>query len=192
MIKLEKICVFCGTKSGNVPIYEEVARKLGLLLAQNKLELVYGAGGTGVMRAVAEGTKQGGGHVTGMTIKHLFDIERPDLMAGNMDELKIYQRMFTRKVAMTKASDAFCVLPGGLGTMDEMFELMVLKQLGIMNKPIVVLNVANFFNDLKSLLDQLIREGFVKPQHAETITFVSTVEEVIPTIRKELEKISCQ
>lgn len=192
MINLKKVCVFCGTKTGNTPIYEETARKLGLLLAQNQLELVYGAGGTGVMKAVAEGTKMGGGRVTGITIQHLFDIERPDLMKSNMDELKVYQRMFARKVAMTEVSDAFCVLPGGLGTMDEMFELMVLKQLGIMNKPIIVLNINDFFSDLKALLHQLIRDGFVKPHHAETITFVSHVEDVIPTIRAELEKIACQ
>ncbi len=192
MKNLKKVCVFCGTKAGNDPIYEETACKLGTLLAQNDLELVYGAGGTGVMKAVAQGTKTGGGRVTGITIQHLFDIERPDLMQSNMDELKVYQRMFARKVAMTEASDAFCVLPGGLGTMDEMFELMVLKQLGIMNKPIIVLNVNDFFCGLKALLDQLISAGFVRPEHAKTITFVSNVEDVIPTIRAELEKIACQ
>lgn len=189
MITLKKVCVFCGTKSGNKIEYEEKARQLGFDIARNELELVFGAGGTGIMKAVAEGAKTGGGRVTGVTIQHLFDIEHPTLRKSNMDELKVYQRMFTRKVAMTVTSDAFCVLPGGLGTMDELFELMALKQLGLLNKPIIILDIDDFFHGLKSLLHQLIRDGFVKPKHVQTITFVQKVEDVIPTIRKELKKL---
>lgn len=188
MSNLKKLCVFCGTRDGNTPIYVDTARKLGALLAKNNIELVYGAGGTGVMRAVAEGCKSAGGHVTGMTIQQLFDIERPDLMENQLDDLQVYEKLFARKVAMTRASDAFCVLPGGLGTMDELFELMVLKQLGLLDKPIVILNVNYFYDNLKSLLHQFVRDGFTKLQHTETVTFVKDIGEIIPTIETQLEK----
>ncbi len=192
MKHLKKLCVFCGTRPGNTPIYEETARELGAKMAHNHIELIYGAGGTGVMKAVAEGCKMAGGRVTGMTIQKLFDIERPDLMKNKLDDLKVYEKLFARKVAMTSVSDAFCVLPGGLGTLDELFELMVLKQLEILNKPIVILNINDFFDGLKFLLHQFIRDGFIKPHHAETIIFVKTVDDVLKTVETELQKITCQ
>ena len=159
MKQLEKICVFCGSKSGKDPIYTQAAFKLGTILGQKKIQLIYGAGGTGVMHAVAEGCKQAGGSLQGVTIDRLFSMEQPDLSEG---EVKIFHHMFTRKVSMTKDADAFVVLPGGLGTMDELFELMTLKQLGIVKAPLVVLNINFFFDGLRSFVHQFIRDGFVE------------------------------
>ena len=187
-MELKKLCVFCGGKNGNSVEYEENARKLGRLIAQNNIELIYGAGGTGLMGAVANACKENGGRVVGITISHLFEIERPDLMTDTIDEVHVYQKMFARKFAMTSAAQAFCVLPGGIGTVDELVELMVLKQLGLFNKPIIVLNIANFFDPFRQVIHHMIDQGFLKPEHINLVTRVDSVEDVLPTIEKELKK----
>ena len=186
MGKIKTVCVFCGSKPGNNPKFEEKARILGEILGKNDIDLVYGAGGTGIMKAVAEGAKKYGSHITGMTIDHLFNVERPDLFQEDIDNLQIFHRMFARKVAMTSASDAFVVLPGGLGTMDELFELMVLKQLNLLHKPLIILNIEGFFDPLKDFLCHLQKTGFLLPAHAKTVTFTTDVHKVIPLIEKEI------
>ncbi len=187
-MNLKKICVFCGGKTGNSPDYKQAAEELGKQIALNNIELIFGAGGTGLMGAVATSCKENGGHVVGMTISHLFNIERPDLMKDTIDEIQVYQKMFARKFAMTSAAEAFCVLPGGIGTVDELVELMVLKQLGLFEKPIVVLNINGFFNPFKDIVQHMIDEGFMKPEHLNLVTTVDSVQEVLPTIEKELKK----
>ena len=187
-MNLKKLCVFCGGKNGNQPEYEENAKKLGELIAQNNIELIYGAGGTGLMGAVANACKENGGRVVGMTISHLFEIERPDLMTDTIDEVHVYQKMFARKFAMTSAAQAFCVLPGGIGTVDELVELMVLKQLGLFNKPIVVLNISDFFAPFRRALIHMVDQGFLKPEHLNLVTRVDKVEDVLPAIEEELKK----
>lgn len=187
MQKLEKICVFCGSKSGKDPIYTQTAFKLGSILGQNNIQLIYGAGGTGVMHAVAEGCKQAGGQVLGVTIDRLFNIEKPDL--ADEDEIQVFHHMFTRKVAMTKMADAFVVLPGGLGTMDELFELMTLRQLGIVKAPIIVLNINFFFDGLLTFIRQFIRDGFVNMAHKDLVQFIENVEDVLPTIKAQYEQL---
>lgn len=187
-MNLKKICVFCGGKKGTLPIYEQQAIELGRLIATNGIELIYGAGGTGLMGAVANSCKENGGHVIGMTISHLFEIERPDLMKDTIDEVQVYQKMFARKFAMTSAAEAFCVLPGGIGTVDELVELMVLKQLGLFDKPIVVLNIAGFFNPFKDVIQHMVEQGFLNPDHAELVTTVDKAEDVLPAIEEQLKK----
>ncbi|MBP5161233.1 MAG: TIGR00730 family Rossman fold protein [Alphaproteobacteria bacterium] len=186
MKKLEKICVFCGSKSGKDPVYTQAAFQLGTILAQNNIQLIYGAGGTGVMHAVADGCKQAGGQVLGVTIDRLFKIEKPDL--SDEDEVQVFHHMFTRKVAMTKMADAFVVLPGGLGTMDELFELMTLKQLGVVQSPLIVLNINFFFDGLRAFIHQFIRDGFVNMAHEDLVQFVENVEDILPTIEKQFQK----
>ena len=186
---VKRICVFCGAKSGLTPVYEETGFKLGQLMAQKGIELVYGAGGVGVMGAVASGVKSAGGKVTGMTLERLFERERPDLADMDIDTLKVFSHLFTRKVAMTKTADAFCVLPGGFGTMDELFELLVLRQLGIIDKPIVVLNINYFYDNLQALIHQLIRDEFVSRQNIHLLGFVDKVEDILPEIERQLKEI---
>lgn len=186
--EIKRICVFCGAKSGLSPVYEMSGFKLGQLMAQNGIELVYGAGGVGVMGAVASGIKNGGGKITGMTLERLFERERPDLTDMDIDTLKVFSHMFTRKVAMTKAADAFCILPGGFGTMDELFELLVLRQLGIIDKPIVVLNINYFYDNLQALIHQLIRDEFVSKENDALLGFVNKVEDILPEIERQLKE----
>ena len=189
MKEIERICVFCGSKSGDNPAFEENARLFGEILGKNNIELVYGAGGTGIMKAVAESAKKSGARVTGMTIEPLFNIERPDLFQEDMDNLQIFHRLFARKVAMTAASDAFVVLPGGLGTMDELFELMVLKQLNLLHKPIIILNIDGFFNPLRALITHLQETGFVRPEHTKVAIITNDVNQIIPLIEEEIKQI---
>ena len=186
--EIKKICVFCGAKSGLTPIYEETGFKFGQLMAERGIELVYGAGGVGVMGAVALGIKSVGGKVTGMTLERLFERERPDLADMDIDTLKVFSHMFTRKVAMTKAADAFCILPGGFGTMDELFELLVLRQLGIIDKPIVVLNINYFYDNLQALIHQLMRDEFVSKENDSLLGFVNKVEDILPEIERQLKE----
>lgn len=188
-MQLKNICVFCGGKEGKDPAFKEAATELGRLIAKNKIKLIFGAGGTGLMGAVASSCKQHGGEVIGMTISHLFEIERPDLMQDAMDEVRVFQKLYERKFAMTSASDAFCVLPGGIGTIDELVELTVLKQLGLFNKPIILLSINGFFKPLKETIKFMINNGFMKPEHLRLVTPVYKVEDVIPTIEKELKKL---
>lgn len=188
-MRLKDICVFCGSKNGNDPDFEKAASELGRLIAQNGTRLIFGAGGTGLMGSVATACKQHGGQVIGMTISHLFDIERPDLMQDAMDEVRVFQKMYERKFAMTSAAQAFCVLPGGIGTIDELMELTVLRQLGLFNKPIILLSINGFFKPLKETIQFMIDKGFMKPEHLRLVTPLDNVEDVIPTIEKELELI---
>lgn len=187
-MNLKKICVFCGSKSGNDPEYEVAAKELGKEIALNGIELIYGAGGTGIMGTIASSCKENGGHIVGMTISHLFEIERPDLMTNTIDEVHVYQKMFARKFAMTSAAQAFCVLPGGIGTIDELVELMVLKQLGLFDKPIVILNINGFFDPCRNVIHHMIDQGFLRPEHLNLVTRVDNVKDVLPTIEEELKK----
>ena len=160
------------------------AYRMGQTLAENNITLIYGAGGQGVMKAVAEGALAEKGYVIGTTIQSLFGTERPDLSA-NISKMEIFQTMYERKLSMTKQADAVLVLPGGLGTMDELFELVVLRQLGISRQPIIVLNTEGYYNTLRQWLFEMTGMGFVKPHQLKIIQFVNTVEEVIPAMRQQ-------
>ena len=188
-MRLKNICVFCGSKNGKDPAFKKAATELGRLIAENNVRLIFGAGGTGLMGAVATACKQHGGEVIGMTISHLFEIERPDLMQDAMDEVRVFQKLYERKFAMTSAAEAFCVLPGGIGTIDELVELTVLKQLGLFNKPIILLSINEFFKPLKETIQFMIKNGFMKPEHLRLVTPVYKVEDVLPTIEAELKAL---
>ncbi len=186
-MKLQKICVFCGGKVGKNVSYENVARRLGVLLAKNNIQLIYGAGNTGLMKFIASNCKSNGGYVVGFTIRELFDLERPDLTKEEyLNELHIYSKLSIRKFSMISKADVFCVLPGGLGTIDEISELMVLKQLGIIKKPIIIVNINNFFTPFYKLLKHLAKEGFLSVKVLRLLTIVNDVEDVIPQSEKEL------
>ena len=189
MTKLKSITVFCGGSSGNSPVFEQVAYKFGQILALNDITLVYGAGGTGVMRALADGCLAKNGKVVGVTIHSLYEIERPDLVEKNIQKFEIWRKMSDRKVSMTKQSEAICVLPGGIGTLDELFEILALRQLHIIDSPLIVVNVNGYFNTLKNMLREMVDYQFVKPHQLDLITFVNDIEEVLPTLEKQLKDI---
>lgn len=188
MSQIKSVVVFCGGASGNKAIFEKEAFHMGEILAENNIKLIYGAGGSGLMKAVAEGALSADGYVIGTTIQSLFGIERPDL-STKISKMEIFQTMYERKVSMTKQADAAVILPGGLGTMDELFELIVLRQLGISYQPIVVLNTDGFYNTLRQWLMEMVGMGFVKPHQLKLVDFVNSAEDVIPALRRQMKSL---
>jgi uncharacterized protein (TIGR00730 family) len=158
MARQRKLCVFCGSRTGTDPAFVQVARALGRHLADNDIGLVYGGGRAGMMGAVAAACLEGGGHVTGIFPKARFV---PEELHVHLPEIVETSGMHERKLEMAKRSDAFCVLPGGYGTLDEMFEAITWQQIRIHNKPIGLLEVNDFFAPLLSFIDHLQDSGFI-------------------------------
>lgn len=165
---LRRVCVYCGAGSGQLPAYEEAAHAFGRVLASRGIELVYGGGSTGLMGAVASGALAGGGRVTGVIPEKLQALE---LGKTDLTELRIVPDMHTRKKTMADLSDAFVALPGGYGTMEELFEAVTWTQLGYHRKPIGLLDVEGYFQPLLAFVQHMVDEGFVRPLHAPLIQF---------------------
>ncbi len=157
-----RICVFCGSSFGARPTYEQAARNLGVALAERNIGLVYGGASVGLMGAIADACLDAGGEVVGILPEALADLE---IAHPGLSQLRIVSSMHERKKQMADLSDAFVALPGGIGTLEEAFEIWTWSQLGIHQKPIGLLDVDGFYEKLAAFLDQLVSEGFVKPVH---------------------------
>ena len=184
MFNIKSLGVFCGSSEGKNADFVKDAAKLGKLLAENGIRLVYGAGHVGMMGAIAKATLEAGGQVTGIINTLLQEREEQIL---KLSELKILPSLHIRKDAMFEASDAFCILPGGIGTLDEVFEITTLKQLGEHHKPIIMYNAHGFWEPFRKIIDSLVAEGYAQPQHAELVTYVDKVEDILPTIDSEIK-----
>ena len=158
---MKSICVYCGSNAGSKPIYAERAAALGERIAQEGLRLVYGGGNVGLMGVVANAVLQAGGQVTGVIPKQLADWE---VAHRGLTELEIVGSMHERKSRMFELSDGFVTLPGGFGTMEEIFEMLTWRQLGIGNKPCAFLDVDGFYTPLIGMIDRMVDERFL---HAE-------------------------
>lgn len=180
---LGSLCVFCGSQKGNKPAFTDAARALGHALAAHGTTLVFGGGRIGLMGTVADAVIAGGGSVTGVIPEFLKDKE---LAHTSATEMIIVPDMHTRKRTMFERSDAFCVLPGGVGTLDEMFEIVTWRQLHRHNKPIIVVNTAGYWSHLMQLFDQIIAEGFAHKGHSSLVTVVNRPEDVIGAAEAEL------
>ncbi|MEY9926800.1 uncharacterized protein (TIGR00730 family) [Catenulispora sp. GP43] len=170
------IGVFCGSRAGTKPQYIAVAAEFGAALAARDAGLVYGAGGVGVMGAVAQAAIEAGAQVTGVIPHELFERERPDLLGV---ELFVARSMHERKALMYRLSSAFAVLPGGFGTLDELMEVATWNQLGFHDKPVVLLNVAGFFDPLVALLDHMHAEGFFTAAERALIQVAEDCEQAL-------------
>ncbi len=159
---MKRICLFCGSSPRVASDYMDVARAFGSILASRGIGLVYGGGRTGLMGAAADGALAAGGRVIGVIPRALADLE---VAHGGLTELELVDSMHERKARMAALSDAFAALPGGLGTLDEWFEIWTWAQLGFHAKPIGLLNFEGFFDPLLAFLDHLVAEGFVRPEH---------------------------
>jgi len=159
---MRRVCVFCGSSPGNRPDFAEAAQQLGQLLAQRGLGLVFGGGHIGLMGLLADAVLAGGGDAVGVIPQALVDKE---LAHSRLTELHVVSTMHQRKALMADLSDAFIALPGGYGTLDELFEILTWAQLGIHAKPIGLLNVAGFFDALLAWLDRCLAEAFLRPEH---------------------------
>jgi uncharacterized protein (TIGR00730 family) len=163
---MRRICVFCGSSPRAGTVYFEAAGALGRLLAELGHTLVYGGGGIGLMGALADAALAHGGQVIGVIPEALATRE---VAHRGLTELRVTPSMHARKAMMVDISDAFVALPGGLGTFDELFEILTWAQLGIHDKPIGILNTAGFFEALVGLVDHAVAEGFVRPEHREMV-----------------------
>ena len=182
--KLTSLCVFCGSQPGVDPAYAAAAAALGAALAANGTTLVFGGGRVGLMGATADAALAGGGKVVGVIPDFLKDKE---LAHPRATEMLVVPTMHIRKKTMFERSDAFCILPGGVGTMDELFEIVTWRQLHLHNKPIIVVNVAGYWSHLLTVLDRMIGQGFAHPGHDALVTVVDRAEAVIGAAEAELD-----
>ncbi len=166
MHKIERICVFAGSSPGRRPEYVTAARALGRALADERIGLVYGGAGVGLMGAVADAVLDQGGSVVGVMPRAL--VEREVAHAG-LTELRVVGSMHERKAEMADLADAFVALPGGLGTLEEMFEVLTWAQLGYHTKPCGLLNVAGYYDRMLSMMDHAAEERFLAPEHRAMI-----------------------
>ncbi len=161
---MKSVCVYCGSNAGSKPIYSERAAALGDRIAREGLRLVYGGGNVGLMGVVANAVLEAGGQVIGVIPRQLADLEVAHL---GLTELEIVGSMHERKARMFDLSDGFVTLPGGFGTMEEIFEMLTWRQLGIGNKPCAFLDVDGFYAPLIGMIDRMVDERFL---HAEQRT----------------------
>ena len=182
MNTIRSICVYCGSSPGNNDLYMKAGHILGRSIAQAGLELIYGGGGKGIMGAVADGALRAGGKVTGIIPRFLMNKEATEAALQRLDDLIVTDDMHQRKHAMFEKSDAFVALPGGIGTVEEIIEIMTWAQLGHHRKPIVFGNVAGFWNPMVTLLDHMRGEGFIHTGHLVQPLVVDAPEAIVPAI----------
>ena len=180
MSDLRRICVFCGSSTGAKPLYARAAAELGAAIARAGLGLVYGGGNVGLMGAVATAALDAGGEVTGVIPQLLLERE-----IGNIDvtQLHVVDSMHERKAMMADLSDAFVALPGGLGTLEELFEILTWSQLGLHVKPVALLDIDGFFAPLIAMLDHAVDEGFVRPEHRALLLTGDDPQELVAALR---------
>lgn len=164
MSDLKTICVFCGGNAGVNPLYTQMAVALGREMGARNLNLVYGGGSVGLMGQIAHSALEHGCGVLGFIPEHLTTKE---LMGYPIGELVVVPTMHQRKAQMAEMADAFIAMPGGFGTMDELFEIITWAQIGLHRKSIGLLNVAGFFSPLIQHVDHCVTEGFIRPQHRD-------------------------
>lgn len=180
---LKRVCVFCGSQSGADPGFAETATNLGRTIADEGCELVYGGGEIGLMGTIADAVSLAGGRVVAIIPQFLDDWE---IGRRHSDEFVVTDGMHDRKAMMADRADAFIVLPGGLGTLDETFEIITWKQLRLHDKPIVVLNDGGYWSPLVALVDATVKAGFAAASHRRLFQVVDSVDEVFPVIRRAI------
>ena len=176
---MKRACVFCGSHTGLDARHAQAARALGRELAARNIELVYGAGSVGLMGILATSTLEAGGRVTGVIPEALATRE---LMHPDLTATRVVADMHARKATMAELGDAFIALPGGYGTLEELFEVTTWAQLGFHTKPVGLLNSASFFEPLLAMLDHAAAEGFLSPDHRALIRVAATAKDVLDAL----------
>jgi len=179
MSTVNSICVYCASGPGNNPAFMEAARKLGRILAENNIRLVYGGGSVGLMGALAESVLDHGGSVTGVIPDFLVNREH---MLLRVQERVITPDMHERKRVMFERADAFVALPGGVGTLEELVEQLTWAQLGRHKKPIMILNIARFWDPLCVLLEQMENLDFIRANLPVKLLVADRVEDILPKL----------
>jgi uncharacterized protein (TIGR00730 family) len=179
------VCVFCGSRPGLSPAYAEAARDLGAALAARGVRLVYGGGHVGLMGVVADAALEAGGEVVGVIPKAL--VER-EVSHANLSELRVVGSLHERKALMAELSDGFVALPGGTGTLEELFEILTWSQLGLHRKPCGLLDVAGYYAPLLGFFDRMLEEGFLRPEHRALLLVENTPQAILAALAAALEQ----
>jgi uncharacterized protein (TIGR00730 family) len=179
MATLTSLCVYCGSSERVAESHKEAAAELGRAAAQRGVRIVFGGGRVGLMGVLAEAALQAGGKVTGIIPEQL---KAREVGHDGIDDPRVVGTMHARKQLMCELSDAFCALPGGLGTLDETFEIVTWKQLGIHDKPVVLVNVACYWDPLLALVEHQAEAGYVRAAHRELFQVVETVDQIFETV----------
>ncbi len=179
MNTLHSLCIYCGSSDKVDHDYLVAAERMGRTIAERGLNVVFGGGGTGMMGALADGALAAGGRVIGV-IPELFNT--PELLHADLDELHVVKSMHARKAMMAELADAFIALPGGFGTLEELFEMLTWMQIGLHTKPIGLLNVRSYFDPLIELVKHAQDQGFIYHEHLELIRVDDRPDELIKRI----------
>jgi uncharacterized protein (TIGR00730 family) len=176
----QNICVYCGSSGRSPDIYKDAAIEMGRIIGETGLTLVYGGGSVGLMGLVANSTLEHGGKAIGIIPRH---IEAREIGHPDLTELHVVDSMHTRKNMMVDRSDAFVILPGGIGTMDEFFEIMTWRQLGLHDKPIVVVNVNGYWTTIIETLEVMVREKFLRQEDRDCVQVVDRPDQVLEALK---------
>ena len=178
---MKSICVYCGSSTGSQPIYTTAAKRLGSSLVNHQLSLVYGGGNVGLMGVIADEVMALGGHVTGVIPQALMDKE---VGHTTLSKLHIVRNMHERKALMAQLSDGFIAMPGGIGTLEELFEMFTWLQLGFHEKPLGLLNTQGFYDNLIVFLKQTVQDGFLKEEHLDLLIIESDPDIMIQRFKE--------
>jgi len=174
---MKSVTVFCGSSSGTDAIYMQTAFLLGQKLAKRNIELIYGGAKVGLMGAVADGALSHGGRVTGVLPGFL---QNKEIAHENLTELIVVNSMHERKTKMNDLCEGIIALPGGFGTLEELFEILTWAQLGLHRKPVAVLNINGFYNDLLSCIQTMVDKGFLKPVNQKMLLVSNSIDDMLP------------
>lgn len=187
---IKNVCVYCGSSARADEIFKQASAELGRILAENGVRIVFGGGRVGLMGIVSDAALNNGGEVVGIIPNHIAEKE---VAHNGLTELYVVETMHERKQMMVDRADAFVIMPGGLGTMDEFFEIFTWWQLGLHDKPIIIINVAGFWTPLLALIDNIIEHKFARPEDRQHLKFIDSVDGVMDAlIRSPKESIDAQ
>ncbi len=173
-MSLKRVCVYCGANLGNNPAFAKAAQELGKLLARKNIELVYGGGKVGLMGVLADSVLENGGKVIGIIPQKLVELEQAH---GGIQDLRVVNDMHERKAAMATLADAFIALPGGFGTIEELFEVLTWSQIGYHQKPIAIFDVDGYYEYLNKFIQHAQSTGLIKPEYSQYFQLALSADE---------------
>ena len=182
-MKIENISIFCGAHEGNNPIYAQEAKNIAEIIAKKGINVVFGGGDVGLMKIVSDTALDNGVKALGISLRSLYELE---LSNPRLDEVIVAETLLERKDVFMQRSDAFIVLPGGVGSLDELAEVMASNQLGIINKPIGILNTAGYYDHLIAWMHKAVDEGFISDANFNELIITDSCEELVERIISEV------
>lgn len=182
-MKIENISIFCGAHEGNNPIYAQEAKNIAEIIAKKGINVVFGGGDVGLMKIVSDTALDNGVKALGISLRSLYELE---LSNPRLDEVIVAETLLDRKDVFMQRSDAFIVLPGGVGSLDELAEVMASNQLGIINKPIGILNTAGYYDHLIAWMNKAVAEGFISDANFNELIITDSCEDLVKRIVSEV------